>query len=160
MISPVIDDRLLSALRTRYVLDWERGIHGIRHWLRVRENGLRLARRTGANLGVVELFAFFHDVRRENDGRDPGHGRRGAEVACELRAAHLHLDDAAFAALIYACERHTDGLIEADVTVQTCWDADRLDLGRVDITPNPKRLCTPAARDPAVIAWALRRSQE
>jgi uncharacterized protein len=42
--------------------------------------------------------------------------------------------------------------------VQTCWDADRLDLGRVGKRPDPRRLCTPAARDRDVIEWAYRRS--
>ena len=39
-------------------------------------------------------------------------------------------------------------------TIQTCWDADRLDLGRVGITPDPSWLCTEAAKRPEVIAWA------
>ena len=42
--------------------------------------------------------------------------------------------------------------------MQTCWDADRLDLGRVGIVPNPRYLCTPAAKSPAVIDWAHLRS--
>ena len=29
----------------------------------------------------------------------------------------------------------------------TCWDPDRLDLGRVGITPNPRYLCTDAAKN-------------
>jgi uncharacterized protein len=45
-----------------------------------------------------------------------------------------------------------------DITVLTCWDADRLDLGRVGIRPAAHRLCTDAARDPAMIEWAYRRS--
>jgi hypothetical protein len=57
-----------------------------------------------------------------------------------------------------ACSAHSDGLTDADVTVQVCWDADRLDLGRVGIEPSPARLCTQAARDPKMIAWAYRRS--
>ena len=52
----------------------------------------------------------------------------------------------------------TDGGTEADVTVQTCWDADRLDLGRVGIRPHPRYLCTPAARSAEVIEWAHARS--
>jgi hypothetical protein len=52
------------------------GSHGLTHWARVLENGLRLAPATGANVTVVALFAVFHDARRLNDGRDPGHGER------------------------------------------------------------------------------------
>lgn len=158
-LSRVITRDLLAALRATYALNWD-GIHGIRHWLRVRENGLRLAEGTGADVVVVELFAFVHDIRRLNDGRDPEHGARAAAWMRAEGRALIDLDPQAFDRLAYACAYHTAGLIEADVTVQTCWDADRLDLGRVGITPVPHRLCTPTARRPDVIAWALRRSQE
>lgn len=60
--------------------------------------------------------------------------------------------------LSYACMHHSNGLLEADLTVQVCWDADRLDLGRVGNVPSPKRLCTPAARDAELIRWAYARS--
>ena len=58
--------------------------------------------------------------------------------------------------LCRACTGHTAGGIgeHEDITIRTCWDADRLDLLRAGITPNPKYLCTPAARDPDVITWA------
>jgi len=52
----------------------------------------------------------------------------------------------------------THGTSAADATIATCWDADRLDLGRVGTMPRPERLCTEAARDPWVIAWAWGRS--
>ena len=42
----------------------------------------------------------------------------------------------------------------SDVTIQICWDADRLDLGRVGITPHPSRLCTAAAKRLETITWA------
>ena len=39
-----------------------------------------------------------------------------------------------------------------------CWDADRLDLARVGIVPNPKYLCAAYARRPDVIQAAINRS--
>jgi uncharacterized protein len=153
----VLSPALLRRLRQDFTLDW-RGIHGAPHWARVRENGLRLAAVTGARTPVVELFAFLHDSRRADDGADPFHGARAARFAAELRGALFELDDAGFALLRLACERHSDGLLAADVTVQTCWDADRLDLGRVGKRPDPARLCTAAAREPATLAWAYARS--
>jgi uncharacterized protein len=70
----------------------------------------------------------------------------------------FELPDESFALLYVACADHADGLTEGDVTVQTCWDADRLDLGRVGTTPDPSLLCTDAAKDPKMIAWADQRS--
>jgi uncharacterized protein len=116
------------------------------------ENGLRLAKKTGAKVEVVQLFAVFHDSRRVNEGHDPGHGRRGAELAAALRGDWFNLSDADLDLLYEACAGHTDGGTDGDTTVQTCWDADRLDLGRVGTVPDPKRLCTTAAR--RLIRWA------
>jgi len=155
----VVPNDLLSLLRKEFPLAWD-GIHGISHWTRVRDNGLRLAKLTGASFAVVELFAFIHDSQRVNDGRDPDHGKRAAEFAATLRGSLITLSDQDFALLLYACKHHTRGLTQAHVTVQTCWDADRLDLGRVGIVPEAERLCTPAAQDPAIIEWALLQSQQ
>ena len=46
-----------------------------------------------------------------------------------------------------------------DPIIGTCWDADRLDLGRVGVKPNPKLLSTERARSKAVIDWAYNRSR-
>jgi len=150
-------DDLLRTIRDQFALDWH-GIHGIAHWERVRENGLRLAEVTGANPHVVELFAFLHDSKRENDGRDPHHGARAAEFARRLAGSLFEIGADDLEVLVTACRDHTKGFTEGDVTVVPCWDADRLDLGRVGTVPKPHRLCTAAARDPAILDWAIARS--
>ena len=134
------------------------GTHGLPHWGRVLENGLRLAERTGAKEDVVALFSVFHDSRLVSETADPGHGRRGAELARELRNKHISLSDEDFDLLITACVHHTDGRTEGDITVQTCWDADRLDLWRVAIVPKASLLCTSAAKDVTIQEWARARS--
>jgi uncharacterized protein len=134
------------------------GIHGLTHWGRVYDNGMRLSEESGANRKVVELFAFLHDSQRHNDGSDVGHGHRGAEYAKTLRGEVFDLDDTEFDMLYVACRDHTDEVTHADVTIQTCWDSDRLDLGRVGVTPDPEFLNTDAARRPDTIAWAHSRS--
>ena len=68
---------LLAAIRRQYRLHWT-GIHGVGHWARVLDAGLRLASVTGADPEVVALFALFHDACRRNDSHDPRHGARGA----------------------------------------------------------------------------------
>ena len=150
---------ILRAIMTGYALE-PGDLHGLEHWGRVYENGTRLAEQTGADVELVQWFALFHDCRRVNDDDDPDHGLRGADFAATLRGDLLHLDDERFELLRYACVHHTDGQTEADPTVQTCWDADRLDLGRVWITPDPQFLCTDAAKDPAMIGWADQRARE
>jgi hypothetical protein len=69
------------------------GVHGPGHWLRVLANGRGLAAGTpGADPLVVELFALFHDCRRRDDGRDPGHGERAAAYVKRLAAEGPLLD--------------------------------------------------------------------
>ena len=149
---------LVEMVQKGYALRLD-GIHGVAHWARVRTNGLRLAEQTGANHKVVALFALLHDSKRLNDGRDPKHGARAAQFAASLQGSMLTLSEEELGLLQFACEFHTDGLTEAEITVQTCWDADRLDLGRVGIRPDPRYLCTSAARETAMIEWAYRQSR-
>lgn len=156
------DDRtvisqLIPRLRKQFKLNW-RGIHGVSHWARVRQNGLLLSESTGANTAIVELFAFLHDSCRRNDGHDPDHGARAAEFAQSLHGSVITLSAQELAVLLDACRGHTHGRHSDSVTVQTCWDADRLDLGRVGIKPLAERLCTDTARNPETIEWAYQRS--
>lgn len=100
----------------------------------------------------------LHDSCRENDGHDPFHGSRAVDFAGELRGRLFDIDDAGFALLEEACSKHSDGHMEAHPAVQACWDADRLDLWRVWITPDPRRLATQAARSRHVYDSAKRRA--
>tara|TARA_B100001027_G_scaffold208487_1_gene173813 strand:- start:899 stop:1363 length:465 start_codon:yes stop_codon:yes gene_type:complete len=105
-------------------------IHGIRHWKTVERNGLYLSKFTGADRSVISYFAYLHDCMRQNDHIDPDHGLRGAKFAQEHRSI-IDLDDDQFEKLYFACENHTEGESTACETINTCLDADRLDIGRV-----------------------------
>jgi len=155
----MITEGLIRKILGEYPLPWD-GIHGLAHWARVLENSLRLAKSTGAKIEVVQLFAVFHDARRVNEGADSGHGRRGAEFAASLRGSLFWLSNQDFDLLHTACTYHTDGLTEGDITIQTCWDADRLDLRRAGIIPRKRYLCTPAAQDKGFLRWANERSRK
>jgi uncharacterized protein len=157
MTSRLISPELVRRLRKRFSLRWQ-GIHGASHWARVRWNGLALCERTWANRTVVELFAMVHDICRESDHHDPFHGARAAHFVHELRGSVISISDTEVDLLAFACTHHSNGYTEADVTVQTCWDADRLDLGRVGIRPDPRYLCTAAAKDRRLLEEAYQRS--
>jgi uncharacterized protein len=70
----------------------------------------------------------------------------------------VELNDLEFEQLCEAMRLHSDGHTESEPAIIACWDADRLDLGRVRINPDPKRLCTAHGRDPATIIAAVRMS--
>jgi uncharacterized protein len=150
--------QVVVAAKKRFVLDLH-GIHGVPHWQRVRENGLRIAKHSGADPLIVELFAYLHDCCREDDSSDPGHGERAAEFATLLRGKLIHLGDDDFALLHEAIRDHERGMTRGHATVLTCWDADRLDLGRVARRPQPRYLGTEYARRPDTIEWAYKRSR-
>ncbi|HXI72540.1 MAG TPA: hypothetical protein VNN22_19530 [Verrucomicrobiae bacterium] len=121
-------------------------VHGPSHWRRVERNGLLLAARSGARIDVVRLFAVFHDSKRLNEFNDPEHGPRGAAFAGQLRNVLFQIDDAGFDLLCEACTVHTALHHSQDATIGACLDADRLDLGRVGITPDPGFMSTEYGR--------------
>jgi uncharacterized protein len=150
---------LAKAVQDQYLLNLN-GTHGLSHWIRVWKIGEELSHSTGANMEVVKYFAFLHDVCREDEDIDLFHGVRAAKlIVGVLQPDYLHLAESDLKLLEFAVQRHTFGMTKADPTVMTCWDSDRLDLGRVGIRPHPGKLCTAAARDPQMIQrsfWASR----
>ena len=49
--------------------------------------------------------------------------------------------------LHYACTWHTHGQLSSDPTIATCWDADRLDLGRVGMRPHADYMSTAKGKE-------------
>ncbi|MCK4489588.1 MAG: hypothetical protein KAU23_04975 [Anaerolineales bacterium] len=149
---------LLSQIAVQYQLPPD-GAHGLSHWGRVLENGLKLAEIEGGDITVITLFAIFHDACRHNQSLDPGHGDRGANLAEYLLGDNPQVTADQLDLLKTACRQHTDGEIVGDLTLRICWDSDRLDLARVGIFPNVRYLCTNAAKDSLIIDWANTRAQ-
>ena len=124
-------------------------VHGPWHWEKVEKNALFLASNTpGADKVVAQLFSLIHDTMRENEDEDPEHGHRSAQYAKELFGqGKLKITEDQLTVLMEACKYHNDGKITDDPTIGVCWDADRLDLTRVGIIPNPDLLSTQAAKE-------------
>lgn len=116
--------------------------HGMPHWERVERNGLLLATEE-VNTTVVRLFAYLYDKWRIDNWEDLEHGKRAAENILKLRGTLLaRLKDEEFEQLRKACELHTVCHRTGDITIDTCFDADRLDLPRVGILPRPSKMAT------------------
>lgn len=120
--------------------------HGRPHWDRVAEFGRRIAAAEGLDTRLITLFAYFHDSKRENEGIDPEHGPRAADYVLTFSARDLRISTGDLERLAFACRHHTHERPTDDVTILACWDADRLDLGRVGIIPDPDRLHTNTAK--------------
>ena len=156
-MSTVVFDRkgLLKAVLKQFKVD-RQGVHGPGHWARVRYHALMIGRSTGADLLVVELFAFLHDSKRLNEYDDPEHGNRAAKYAKELNGKFFQLSEEQIEKLCHAMTFHSDGGIHADPTIQTCWDADRLDLGRVGKKPKAQYLSKEGAKHiDSAYRWSL-----
>ncbi len=130
----MIAQDILSLLRKESSF-FDSPIHGVEHWQTVERNAHYLANFNMADKAVLSYFAYFHDCMRENEGRDKGHGPRGAVFAMKYRDI-IPLNDVQFKQLTDACKGHTYGMRPECITINTCWDADRLDLGRVGIDPD------------------------
>lgn len=154
-----MDKALLDIIRSQFQLDWF-GIHGIGHWARVLYYGLKIAEKEHARTDVVRLFAVLHDSRRFTDKYDPEHGERAVQYAKTLLGIHIEIDDSGFGLLCEALAGHSEGRTEANITVQTCWDADRLDLSRIGVYPKAEFLCTSTAKNPDFIERAWHRGSK
>lgn len=136
---------LIKHIHSRFLLDWA-GIHGANHWVRVLYHAKHIGLSRQADLLVVELFAFLHDACRMNDDIDPYHGERGAELALELNGNFYDLHPRQLDLLCRAIKLHSSGMVSNEVTIQTCWDGDRLDLGRIGVRASPKFLSKEGVR--------------
>lgn len=151
---------LVIEILKQYQLPWY-STHGLPHWGRVLENGLRIAEHSTETVDedIITLFAFFHDSCRINESIDPGHGDRGAQLAKKFRNRFFKISDYKFNLLLDACRFHTSLMHPHNPILQTCFDADRLDLSRVAITPDPDLLNTEFAKSSKTIKWANQRAQ-
>lgn len=146
---------LLQSLKRDIKIDWW-GHHGVRHWARVRRNGRVIARHfPGVDLQVLDLFAVLHDCMRESEDEDWQHAERSG-LRIERREFRLPgLSHHQQALLARAVSHHNNPAVSPrDITVAACWNADRLDLGRVGITPREDLLCA-AALPPREVWWPL-----
>ena len=132
----------VRAFAIEHTIMGKGSIHGIDHWDRVARNGEAL-HVPGADMEVVLCFAYLHDVERRTDAYDVEHGPKAAELIGNIRESVLgFLDDKQIGLLKDACTFHTTVPRTGNPTIDTCFDADRLDLPRVGIVPDPDRMAT------------------
>lgn len=156
-----LDDKWLPLLHeviAQHKLDIEKSGHGLHHWLRVIDIGMRLADADPrVDRDVIVAFGLLHDSARTHDNYCEEHGPNSLNVIRALDSC-IPLDDNQKLMLSFACVNHTSAdcnhfpLFEP--TLHACFDADRLDLWRVGIVPDSKYLFTDAGKDPELQAWA------
>ena len=141
-----IIQEIRDFVRSRWTLG---ELHGINHWDRVYAYGQQLLTPDVDPL-VVALFAYLHDSCRTEDGYDTTHGARAAEWIDTLRESYLKsLSEVQIRMLKEACRLHTTTQRTGNPTIDDCFDADRLDLWRAGITPDPEKMATEKGKEMA-----------
>jgi uncharacterized protein len=130
-------------------------VHGPSHWKNVDHSAQLICREVPGDLLVVRYFAFLHDACRCDDGADLDHGPRSADGLPNLPPELAVLTPAQMAVLEHAIRHHTDGDTSDDPTIGTCWDSDRLDLGRVGIIPSRLMMSTTPGKEIAALGSKL-----
>jgi len=147
--------RLVKIIKESFALELS-SIHGIKHWKNIERIGKYLAKYTGADKKVIRLFALLHDSKRENEDYDSEHGLRASLFLKDLyNKKLLKISAKQLEQLMFACEHHDNSEIKSDdITIQTCWDADRLDLWRLGVEPEKELLNTKVAKEDKTIEIA------
>lgn len=144
---------------------YESYLHGPAHWVRVHRFGSLLSGYCGlpeTERHCVEIFALTHDLGRVDDNGGNQHALDGADYFREYATAVFpDMEDRALDWVETAIRHHSDGLT-ADVAdrqglfahlageresvrlmIGCCWDADRLDLLRLGMSPRAEKMSTP-----------------
>ncbi len=151
---PILPETDIAEVREFALNGWDLGeTHGLPHWQKVERNGILLSIevcagvphiREDINIKIVRLFAYLHDKCRLDNGTDFEHGVRAANMLYNIRNTILkNLTDEEVLLLEKACRLHTTVLKTGNLTIDTCFDADRLDLDRVGIIPYHNKMATP-----------------
>lgn len=140
--TPVNDpqETLLSRIReqAREHFLQARGSHDWDHTLRVHRLGRRIGETEGADLLVIQVAAYLHDIGRVHQDRTDGklcHARKGALMAREI-LENCTLDSARRENIIHciAAHRFRRGDTPATLEASVLFDADKLDaIGAVGV---------------------------
>jgi len=152
------DYSLIEKMAMRRFALGQDSYHGPAHWKRVLANGRFISSHLNLNSDFIHHFAWLHDCCRENESYDPQHGTRAASFAKELYKKEIQLTPMLFEKLIFTLEHHNKGKVSDDLQIGACWDADRLELGRVGIYPDAKYMSTPLGKNGSLIDLCYERS--
>ena len=144
-------DYLKTVNETAYISFY----HGITHWQHVEAFGLMMWEQCpAADKEVIRWFAYLHDAMRGCDGYECEHGAAAAKFISRIRKTFLRdLTDGQIRTLKLACKYHTVRQHTDDLTVNICFDADRLDLPRVGIRPEVKKMASDIGKELALVPY-------
>ncbi|MDX2470608.1 MAG: hypothetical protein QNL04_08530 [SAR324 cluster bacterium] len=152
-------EQLIGTVLQNYALHKD-GTHGLNHWLRVMYFGVKIAQQRSINMNFVILFALIHDSQRQEGWEDEEHGLRAAESLTNFPWLQDYITHEELEKLFFAIMFHNKGITSKDQLIQTCWDADRLDLPRVGISLDPEYFSQDTWSDQKLMKWAIQASEK
>jgi hypothetical protein len=154
----LIERVLLPLARQRFRLnglDPAQSPHGENHWVSVWGNALTLASLANrpVDLNAIAVFCFCHDMERQDEFDDPGHGKRAAKVLAGYKGNMVEWGvlGESVEPLLTAVELHDTGArADHDLDTAIMYDADRIDLDRFGIQLRKELMSTPHGQSLAV----------
>ena len=134
---------------SEYVLTWE---HGFLHSKYVEAFGLLMVEEYAkeniiVDKDVVQWFAYLHDIMNNGINND-NHGEKAANYIDEVRNIYLQdLSESQIEKLKKACALHSTTIATGDITIDVCFDADRLDSPKFDRVTDPEKMATRIGKD-------------
>ena len=93
-------------------------------------------------MGEAQFDTLFHISRVDDELRDFFMGIPDETCYHSYKNQLANDYQEQFDKLYHACKFHTTEHRSGDTSIDTCYDADRLDLGRVGIALDPKKMAT------------------
>ncbi len=122
------------------------GIHGFPHLGNVAMTAGLIATELGVDVWPVVVGGFLHDCARTHDGGGRGHAIDSAILAAWLLGRFYPELDESRKRICDAISWHADGKTTEDPIAACVWDADRLDLKRLNRVIDPRFLSTDIAK--------------
>ena len=122
------------------------GPHGPVHWFKVYRNCQDIDTMIYENRDENRdwfywCFAMLHDCKRTSEQADPAHGIEAAKMVPNDKS-QFNISLARAIKLHQMGQTMDETAPLGDMRIGICWDADRLELVRVGIMPDPKYMST------------------
>ena len=135
-----MDKEVINAIKqeARAYFPFEGGCHGWEHTKRVYKLCMSLGEKEGADLNVLAMAAYLHDIARAEQDKTQGalcHAEKGAEIAEEILGKYGI--ESEYIENITHCigtHRYRNNKIPATIEAKVLFDADKIDsIGAVGI---------------------------
>ncbi|MFX1344403.1 MAG: HD domain-containing protein [Promethearchaeota archaeon] len=137
----MLEKEITSKVRNYAIENSEKGdIHGFPHVVRVHDICLQLGKELGANMLILKIAAFLHDIGRIKEKQNiskRNHAEISAEIASKfLKSNDFNLSEVEIDNIIHCIRSHSfsNSIVPRTLEAKILSDADKLDaLGAIGL---------------------------